>query len=415
MAHMFPRKSQKLLAAALVGLLVILAAVTTYNFIIFYGILAPREAKINRARVVIDELYVDPVVDQQLIDAAIEGMVESLDDPHSRYLTGLEYESLKDITKGEYKGVGIKIESADGRNVVVEVFEGTPADEAGLHVEDEILEVDGKDATQLSQTDLVEAIRGPVGTTVHIGVRRKGVEDMLAFDIVRKEVEINPVFFSLLPGKVGYLRIIDFSNKTAGQVEGALDELHSSGIVALVIDLRGSPGGLLKQAISVADRFLDEGIIVKVKEREVGEEVTEARDDGDEPAYPIVLLTDKQTASAAEILASALKENGRAKVVGNKSFGKFSVQRVIDLSDDSALKLTVARYYTPSGQDLGKNGGVTPDVEVDLGDEQIIAVRREPDPEKDPVLQKALEVLGPLASQEPAQEGDTGTSGERPA
>ena len=238
---------------------------------------------------------------------------------------------------------------------------------------------------------------------------------MLAFDIARKKVQLNPVIFSLLPGNVGYLRIIDFSNTPFAQVEDALDSLHSSGITALVIDLRGSPGGLLQQAVSIADRFLHEGIIVKIEGRDVGEEVLEASDDGDEPSYPIVLLTDKHTASAAEIVAGALKGNGRAKIVGHKSFGKFSVQRVIDLSDDSALKLTIAKYYTPSGQDLGKNGGLTPDVEVDLGDQGPLALGRKPEPEKDPVLKKALEVLGLVASQSATSQGDTCQSGKRPA
>ncbi len=415
MTTMFDRTSQRLLVIALVVLLLLLSGVTAYNFILFSNLWVPREAKFRRAKQLISDLYVEKVTDDRLIDGAIRGMVRSLDDPHSEYLTGVEFKLLKDVTKGEYEGVGIKIDSADGRHVVVEVFEGTPADDAGLEAEDEIVQVDGADATTLSQTELVEAIRGPVGSTVQLGVSRKDVAELLTFDIVRKEVKLNPVIFSLLPGNVGYLRIIDFSSKTNAQVDQALASLHQSAIVALVLDLRGSPGGLLKQAVAIADRFLDKGVIVKVKDRETGEEVSQARDDGDEPSYPIVLLTDERTASAAEIVAGALKENGRATVVGHKSFGKFSVQRVVDLSDDSALKLTVARYYTPSGLDLGKNGGVTPDVEVELGDQETVVLRREPDPDKDPVLKKALEVLSPVASQEPASEGDTARIGERPA
>ena len=412
---MFANKSHKLLTAALVVLLVLLAAVTTYNFILFYHVWAPPEATFRHAKNAINEIYVEPVSEDRLMDGAIRGMIQSLDDPYSHYLTGLEYDALKDVTSGEYRGIGIRIESNDGKHVVVEVFENAPADDAGLEIRDEIVEVDGKDAAEFSQTDLVESIRGPEGTTVRIGISRDNVQGMLAFDIVRKKVQLNPVIFSLLPGNVGYLRIIDFSNNTFEQVEDALDSLHSSGITGLVIDLRGSPGGLLQQAVSIADRFLDGGIIVKIKGRDTAEEILEATDDGDEPSYPVVLLTDKHTASAAEIVASALKENGRAKVVGHKTFGKFSVQRVIDLSDDSALKLTVAKYYTPSGQDLGKNGGVSPDVEVDLGDQGPVALGRKPDPEKDPVLKKALEVLGLVASPSATSQGDSSQSGKRPA
>lgn len=313
----------------------------------------------------IESNYVEPVDTGELIEKAIEGMVMSLD-PHSSFLPPEAFEDLQSETKGEFGGIGIVITMRDGRLTVISPIEGTPAYKAGVQAQDIIVKVDGASTKGMMLWEAVKKMRGEPGTTVKIDIYRKGEPEIMELTLVRAIIPMESVRAMTLKPGFGYLWITNFRENTADEVEKALKTLESenSPMKGLILDMRDNPGGLLDQAVKVADIFLESGTIVSIKGREGREgETYTARANGDANRYPIVLLINGGSASASEIVAGALQDNGRALVIGTTSFGKGSVQTVRPLRDGYALKYTVARYYTPSGKSIQAEG-ILPDLVV---------------------------------------------------
>lgn len=314
---------------------------------------------------IIEKNYVDPVESKELIRGAIRGMIGSID-PHSAFLLPEAYKELQIETKGEFSGLGIVITMHNNVVTVVSPIEGSPAYEAGVKAGDQIVKVDGEDTKNMLLWEAVKKMRGKKGTTVLITVRREGVSEPIDFIIVRDIIPLESVrSYALKPG-FGYIRITNFRESTADDVVSALERFKKENepIKGLILDLRDNPGGLLDQAIQVADIFLDKGTIVSIKgRREDHSKVYEAHPGKEKYAYPTVVLVNGGSASASEILAGALQDHGKALVLGTTSFGKGSVQTVEPLRDGSGLKLTIARYYTPNGHSIQARG-IIPDVVV---------------------------------------------------
>ena len=313
----------------------------------------------------VDRQYVTPVDDKKLIQSALEGMLTSLD-PHSDYLTPDAYNDLQDQTRGEYGGLGLEIQSDDGAVKVISPIDGTPASRAGIKSEDYILAVDGQNILGMSVSDAVKVMRGKPGQAVTLTIGRKGVDP---FDVkLVREIINPPAVVSRLEGDYGYLKLSTFNEKATDETLAAINALRAKNpkMKGLVLDLRNDPGGLLDQAVGVASLFLDGGEIVSQRGRDPHDiESYPAKGHDMLNGLPIVVLVNSGTASASEIVAGALQDRHRAAIVGVTSFGKGSVQTVIPLRGglDGALKLTTARYFTPSGRSIQKTG-IQPDLEV---------------------------------------------------
>ncbi|MDY0131922.1 MAG: S41 family peptidase [Desulforegulaceae bacterium] len=309
--------------------------------------------------------YVEDVEAKELIEHAIEGMVNGLD-PHSAYLPPEAFEELQADTKGEFGGIGIVITKEDGKITVISPVEGTPAYEAGIETGDSIIGVDDKSTKNMSLWEAVKLMRGPVGEPVKITIFREGEKEALVFDLKRDLIPVKSVKYAMLSNDCGYIMITSFKEKTIEELKNAYNELVSKKeLKGLVLDLRSNPGGLLDQAVSVSDFFLKKGIIVSIKGRD-SKDVTEynAQINGTEGEYPMVVLINGGSASASEIVAGALQDHKRAVILGTSSFGKGSVQTVRPLKNGSALKYTIARYYTPSGRSIQAEG-ITPDIKLE--------------------------------------------------
>ncbi|MBN2353475.1 MAG: S41 family peptidase [Spirochaetales bacterium] len=328
---------------------------------------------------------------KRLIDGALDGLFKSLDDSHSVYFkNSQERQELEDTTSGSFGGIGCYISKQqvydmDGKPVentpieIVSPFEGTPAYRAGVNAGDLIMKIDGESTLDLTTDDAVSRLRGKPGTSVTLTIRRGG---SLEFDvvIVRGTIEIPTVKSALINGNIGYIRLIEFSAYAPARMKDALLDVQSKGAKSIVLDLRANPGGLLDSAISIADYFIPEGTIVSVLGRSPSQNAVYFAKKGNDlvPAdMPVTVLINKSSASASEILAGALKDNGRAEIVGETSYGKGSVQ-VPFSRDDLTFKLTVARYYSPSGATVDKVG-ITPTVEVKvpaLSDDELKAYEK---------------------------------------
>ncbi len=318
----------------------------------------------------IQENYVDIKEPEELIQGAIKGMVESLD-PHSSYMDKEEYDNLMVDTKGRFDGVGIEITIRDNILTVVSPIEGTPAYEAGIESGDQIIKIDGELSMDMSLTDAVSRIRGPRGTKVNLTIRREGVGELLEFFITRDEIPITSVRHYLLTPEIAYIRISTFQGETDMELAKALEDIEQGhSLEGLILDLRWNPGGLLTQSISVADFFLDSGVIVSTKGRDDAQSVDVSASKNIMPrTYPMIVLVNGGSASASEIVAGALQDNKRALVLGTQTFGKGSVQTILPLSDGSGLRLTTANYYTPSGRSI-QASGITPDIILEYDPKQ---------------------------------------------
>lgn len=309
----------------------------------------------------IEKEYVDEVEAKELIENAIQGMLQSLD-PHSSLLPREAFEDLQIDTKGKFTGIGIHITMQDGFVTVISPIEDTPAYKAGVEAGDRIIKVDGKPAKDLREA--VKMMRGPKGTKVIVTILRIGVKKPLEFELIRDVIPIQSVkYFQLQPG-YGYIRLANFTGHTTKDLEKALGSLESDSmpLKGLILDLRNNGGGLLNQSIKVSDLFLDEGQILSIKGRnDKNTKVFSASTSANDRKYPIVVLINGGSASASEIVAGALQDQKRALILGTTSFGKGSVQTVETLRDGSGLKLTIARYYTPSGRSIQAKG-IEPDV-----------------------------------------------------
>ena len=312
----------------------------------------------------IEENYVEPQDTQDLIYGAIKGMVEGLD-PHSSFMTKEEHKDLMIETKGSFTGVGIEITTRDNAITVVSPIEGTPAYKAGIKAGDQIIKINDEPAADMTLSDAVKRIRGPKGSSVKLTVRREGNDKPLDFNITRDVIPLRSVRYHRLSPEVGYIRISNFQSKTERDMKKALKSLEGEGeLKGLILDLRNNPGGLLNQAIKVSDLFLDQGLIVSTKGRDLSQNMeVSAHPDQPKRDYPMIVLVNEGSASASEIVAGALQDNKRALVLGTKTFGKGSVQTILPLSDGSGLRLTTARYYTPSGNSIQLTG-IIPDIEL---------------------------------------------------
>jgi carboxyl-terminal processing protease len=341
--------------------------------------------------------YVNPVDDHQLLQAAIRGMVSSLD-PYSAYLSGEDYDEVKILSTGEYSGVGIEVSMEDEEVVVVSPFEGSPAAAAGIHSGDVIATIDGVPVNTTTLADTIGRMRGKEGTTVKIGILREGSAEPLQFTLKRSRVELHSVRSELLEPGMGYVRISQFSESTGDDLDAALKDLrkrNGAPLKGLVLDLRNNPGGVLEAAVSVSDTFLDSGVIVTAKGRTPESKFEMDATPGDAlNGAPIVILINGGSASAAEIVAGALKDNHRAKLMGRTTFGKGSVQTVIPLSGDRALKLTTSLYYTPSGISINHRG-IAPDIELERDPKPptVPVPADAPLLQRDPEVKRAVEEL----------------------
>lgn len=341
--------------------------------------------------------YVNPVDDHQLLQAAIRGMVASLD-PYSAYLDGDEYDEVKISSSGRYSGVGIELSIEDEQVVVIAPFEGSPAALAGIRSGDIIVTIDGIPVNTSTLADTIGRMRGAEGTSVKIGIMREGNAEPMLFTLKRSRVELHSVRAEMLESGYGYVRISQFSETTGDDLNAALKNLrkHNGALLkGLVLDMRDNPGGVLEAAVSVADTFLDSGVIVTAKGRTPDSKFEMSATPGDAlNGAPIVVLVNGGSASAAEIVAGALKDQHRAKLMGRTTFGKGSVQTIIPLSDDRAVKLTTSLYYTPSGVSINHRG-IAPDIELER-DPKPPAIPPSADApllQRDPDVKRALEEL----------------------
>ena len=309
--------------------------------------------------------YVDPVDDHTLIKGAIDGMLAELD-PHSSYVEASDFDQLKATTDGNYGGLGLTVSIEDGAVKVIAPTEDTPAWRAGIKAGDYITHINGELVYGLSLDDAVAKMKGEPGTKANLTIVRPGRDKPIEFSVVRERIQLRPVKWEIKDG-IGYLNINTFTGNVAEQTKAALvaiDKATGGHPLGYVVDLRDNPGGLLDQAVDVADDFLDSGEIVSQRGRTKDDiERYYARPGDMAHGLPVIVLTDAGTASASEIVAGALQDHRRAIVMGEKSFGKGSVQTVVQTGPESALRLTTARYYTPSGRSV-QAGGIQPDIEV---------------------------------------------------
>ncbi len=305
--------------------------------------------------------YEEDVDTQTMIDGMYEGVVASLGDPYSTYYTEADVKQLMEQTEGIYYGIGayVGIDEETGLAYISGVFEGTPAQEAGLRDGDVIYKVDGEDMGELELSEVVAKIKGLEGTTVHLTIYREGENDYLEFDIERRKIESPTVKYEMHNGNIGYLQITEFDDVTLDQFTEAMAVLRGQGMQGLVLDLRSNPGGNLNTVTEIARQMLPKGLIVYTEDREGNR--TEYSSDGTKVFdLPLVVLINGYSASASEILAGAIKDYDLGELVGTTTFGKGIVQRVLSLSDGTALKLTVSTYFTPNGNNI-HGIGVEPD------------------------------------------------------
>lgn len=313
----------------------------------------------------VEKNYVEDVDAKALLQGAINGMIKTLD-PHSAFMTPEMYKELEVETRGTFGGIGIEIAIQKDVLTVVTPIEDTPAFEAGVLAGDQIVKIDGKTTKDITIAEAVNKLRGRQDTKVTITIMREGLPAPKDITITRKTINIKSVKAKIYDSHIGYIRVSAFQERTAADLKKALREMASDAepLAGLVLDLRNNGGGLLPQSIDVSDFFLKKGVIVSTKGRARSmDSQAMAKDDGDEPSCPMVVLVNEGTASAAEIVSGALQDNKRALIVGMKTFGKGSVQTVIPLEDGSALKLTTAKYYTPRGRSI-QAAGILPDVVV---------------------------------------------------
>ena len=315
---------------------------------------------------IVKKNYVEDVETKSLVNGAINGMLSSLD-PHSAYLTPELYKELQSDTQGRFGGLGIEITVKGGILTVVSPIEDTPAAKAGIKPGDQIFKIEEEFTKDMSLVDAVKKMRGARGTKINLTIKREGVPDLMDFTLVRDIIRVQSVRSRTLEPGYGYIRLAQFQERSDRDMQRALEKMAADkgGLKGLVLDLRNNPGGLLTQAVRVSDMFLDSGLIVYTEGRiEAQKQKYFAQKDGTWTDFPIVVLVNGGSASASEIVAGALQDHKRAVVLGTKTFGKGSVQTILPLDDNSALRLTTARYFTPNGRSIQATG-IVPDITVD--------------------------------------------------
>ena len=327
----------------------------------------------------IETKYVNDTDDVKLIDGAIDGMVKSLNDPHSNYLSPKMYKTLMEQTEGSFAGIGVVMGMDNEQKIhIVGIMENSPGQKAGLQEGDEILAVDGVPVTQMAFDEVAAHVRGQAGTDVVLTIMRDNANQDIT--ITRDNIKLKTVGHKMLDNNIGYIQIVSFSEDTANEFNEAYNDLKNQGMKALVLDLRNNPGGLLTTCVEIAKKLVPKGEIVSIVDKQGNKETYSSSLEA--PEYPLVVLINKNSASASEILSGAIQDTKSGTIIGNTSYGKGSVQTILPMFEDDAVKLTIAKYYTPSGRSIDGTG-ITPDIEINLDENATL----------DTQLDKALEVL----------------------
>jgi carboxyl-terminal processing protease len=319
----------------------------------------------------INKEYVDEIDQSKSMDAAINGLLQSLD-PYSAYMTPESFEGMQTETSGKFGGLGIEVGMEAGVVKVISPIDNTPASKAGLKAGDYIIKINNVQVQGKSLMEAVDLMRGPVGSSIELTIRRRGVKKALTFNITREIIQIQSVKSELINNNIGYIRLTSFNENSSKQIKEKVNKLNKNkDLKAYILDLRNNPGGLLSQAIKISDFFLENGEIVSTKGRKVSENRKWFARKGDIiKGKTLIVLINYGSASASEIVAGALKDHKRAIILGENSYGKGSVQSIIPLKNKGAIRLTISKYYLPSGKSISEVG-VTPDIEVVEGSEDF--------------------------------------------
>ena len=364
-------------------LIAIISSISTLG-LIYYALGFNEQGFSNLMRFItayrfIETKYVNDTDDVKLIDAAIDGMVKSLNDPHSNYLSPKMYKTLMEQTEGSFAGIGVVMGMDNEQKIhIVGIMENSPGQKAGLQEGDEILAVDGVPVTQMAFDEVAAHVRGQAGTDVVLTIMRDNANQDIT--ITRDNIKLKTVGHKMLDNNIGYIQIVSFSEDTANEFNEAYNDLKNQGMKALVLDLRNNPGGLLTTCVEIAKKLVPKGEIVSIVDKQGNKETYSSSLEA--PEYPLVVLINKNSASASEILSGAIQDTKAGTIIGNTSYGKGSVQTILPMFEDDAVKLTIAKYYTPSGRSIDGTG-ITPDIEINL-DENATS---------DTQLDKALEIL----------------------
>lgn len=364
-------------------LIAIISSISTLG-LIYYALGFNEQGFSNLMRFItayrfIETKYVNDTNDVKLIDGAIDGMVKSLNDPHSNYLSPKMYKTLMEQTEGSFAGIGVVMGMDNEQKIhIVGIMENSPGQKAGLQEGDEILAVDGVPVTQMAFDEVAAHVRGQAGTDVVLTIMRDNTNQDIT--ITRDNIKLKTVGHKMLDNNIGYIQIVSFSEDTANEFNEAYNDLKNQGMKALVLDLRNNPGGLLTTCVEIAKKLVPKGEIVSIVDKQGNKETYSSSLEA--PEYPLVVLINKNSASASEILSGAIQDTKAGTIIGNTSYGKGSVQTILPMFEDDAVKLTIAKYYTPSGRSIDGTG-ITPDIEINL-DENATS---------DTQLDKALEVL----------------------
>lgn len=364
-------------------LIAIISSISTLG-LIYYALGFNEQGFSNLMRFItayrfIETKYVNDTDDVKLIDGAIDGMVKSLNDPHSNYLSPKMYKTLMEQTEGSFAGIGVVMGMDNEQKIhIVGIMENSPGQKAGLQEGDEILAVDGVPVTQMAFDEVAAHVRGQAGTDVVLTIMRDNANQDIT--ITRDNIKLKTVGYKMLDNNIGYIQIVSFSEDTANEFNEAYNDLKNQGMKALVLDLRNNPGGLLTTCVEIAKKLVPKGEIVSIVDKQGNKETYSSSLEA--PEYPLAVLINKNSASASEILSGAIQDTKAGTIIGNTSYGKGSVQTILPMFEDDAVKLTIAKYYTPSGRSIDGTG-ITPDIEINL-DENATS---------DTQLNKALEVL----------------------
>ena len=364
-------------------LIAIISSISTLG-LIYYALGFNEQGFSNLMRFItayrfIETKYVNDTDDVKLIDGAIDGMVKSLNDPHSNYLSPKMYKTLMEQTEGSFAGIGVVMGMNNEQKIhIVGIMENSPGQKAGLQEGDEILAVDGVPVTQMAFDEVAAHVRGQAGTDVVLTIMRDNANQDIT--ITRDNIKLKTVGHKMLDNNIGYIQIVSFSEDTANEFNEAYNDLKNQGMKALVLDLRNNPGGLLTTCVEIAKKLVPKGEIVSIVDKQGNKETYSSSLEA--PEYPLAVLINKNSASASEILSGAIQDTKAGTIIGNTSYGKGSVQTILPMFEDDAVKLTIAKYYTPSGRSIDGTG-ITPDIEINL-DENATS---------DTQLDKALEIL----------------------
>lgn len=353
--------------------------------------------------------YVEPVNDRQLIEGAIRGLLEVLD-PHSAYMNKEDFLSLQESTSGEFGGLGIEVSTENGFIKVISPIDDSPAQKAGIKAGDLIIRLDETPVKGLALNDAIDKMRGNPGTAITLTIAREGAEKPLTFKLVRDLITRKSALGKSLEPGYGYLRVSNFQTNTADEAQKALEKLmqeNKDGLKGLILDLRNNPGGILNGAVAISDLFLEDGLIVYTEGRIADSKISYSAKPSDIiNKAPLIVLVNEGSASASEIVAGALQDHKRAVIMGQKTFGKGSVQTILPMMNDSALKLTTARYYTPSGRSI-QASGIVPDITIDqLKLEKV---------EENALAVKEANLSGHLINDKSSAESETGIKDSKPA